>query len=274
MKKIFWICVLGALVLLSACSPRPDVPPTGGSTINAVEALGLGESFRVVIMKFDLENADPNNEYIPVANITNQEEVEEIIFLLDGELEETPALLCIPEYKLRFWLEDGKQVDLGFSCEGAQFLTGDQPIFEGRQYAPPGKFASLIESYVEQAVDVPNRINLLKAAGFTDVVRVEIMEQNLGEGSAEINSIMVIDDIEMIEEIVLALSGDFTLAPQLHCTVNYFLTFTMEDDRSVTFGYMCTGEESILRGDQDYFYGQDIQLGSEFPDLIARLVEQ
>jgi hypothetical protein len=272
-KTIVWISVLGALVMLSACSPRPDAPPTGGSTINVVETLGLGKSVRVEIMEFDLENVDPNNDYIPVTNITNLEKVEEMIFLLDSELEETPALMCIPEYRLRFWLEDGSQVDLGFSCEDALFLTGDQSVFEGRQYAPPGKFAGLVESFMEQSVEIPESINLLKAAEFTDVTRVEIMEQNLGEGSAEINSVMVIDDIEVIEEIVLSLSGDFELAPKLRCPVNYFLTFTMEYDRSVTFGYMCTGEEGILRGDQAYFFGQDIKLGNEFPDLFARLIK-
>jgi hypothetical protein len=273
MKTVVWISVLSALVMLSACSPRPNAPPTSGSTINVVEALGLGESVRVEIMEFDLENVDPNSDYLPVTNITNLEKVDELLFLLDGELEETPALMCIPEYRLRFWLEDGSQVDLGLSCGDALFLTGDQSVFEGRQYAPPGKFTGLIESYVEQSVEIPERINLLKAAEFTDVVRVEIMEQNLGEGSAEINSVMVIEDIEVLEEIVMSLSGDYRLAPRLRCPVNYFLTFTMEDDRAVTFGYMCTGEEGILRGDQDYFFGQDIQLGNEFPDLFARLIE-
>lgn len=272
-KIIVRMCVLCALAILSACSSDSDVPQTGGSTINIIEALGLGESVRVEIMKFDLEDIDPHVEYIPVTNITNLEKVEEIIFLLDVELEETPALLCIPEYQLQFWLEDGSQVDLGFSCQDAHFLTGVQPIFGGRQFTPPGKFTGLVVSYLEQSVEVPDNINLLKAAEFTDVVRIEVFEQTVGEGSAEVDSILEIDDIEVIEEILLSLSGDFPLSPRVRCPVDYFITFTMDDSRTVTFGYMFGGEgSSILRGDQAYFFDRDIHLDGEFSELFERLV--
>jgi hypothetical protein len=274
-NSIILMCVFNALVILSACTSGSDTPPTGGGRLNVVEALGLGESVRVEIMEFDMEDVDPNSDYIPVANINNLEKVEEIIFLLGGELEETPALMCIPEYRLRFWLQDGSQTDLGFSCQDAYFLTGGQSAFGGRQFTPPGKFTGLIESYLEQSVEVPDNINLLKAAEFGDVNQIEIFEQILGEGSAEVNSILLIEEIEVIEEILFALSGEFPLAPRVRCLVDYFITFTMDDSRTVTFGYMCGGEDgSLLRGDQAYFFDKDIHLDGEFAELFERLVNQ
>jgi hypothetical protein len=36
---------------------------------------------------------------------------------------------------------------------------------------------------------------------------------------------------------------------------------------------MCSGDDSgILRGDQDYFFGQDLHLGSDFVALFDDLV--
>jgi hypothetical protein len=267
--------VVGTLALLAGCSPTADDPQAAAiGRLNVVQALGLENAVRIEIMAFDLEDVDPAEDYIPVATVTSLEKVEELIFLLDGDLIETPALACIPEYRLRFWLEGGSQVDLGFSCQGAEFITGGQAVFQGRQFAPPAKFSGLIRSYFTQAEEeTPAAINLLKAAQFGDVVRIEISEQTLGENTAEINSVLVIEDVEVIEEVLLALSGEFELHPQARCPVNYFISFTFDDDRTLSWGYMCGDDEvGILRGDQDYFFDQDIHLGAEFMALFARLV--
>lgn len=273
MKKNIALC-LCALVILSACTAQSDPPSTGGGRLNVVEALGLKESVRLEIMEFDQDDVDPLNDYIPVSNITNLEKVEEIIFLLDSDLKEAPALLCIPEYRLRFWLEDGSQVDLSFSCQDANFLTGEQVVFAGRQFSPPGKFTALIESYLGQPAQIPVSINLLKAAQFSEVVRIEIFNQNLAEDSAEVNSIRVIDDFEIIEQVLLAMSGEYPLAERARCPVDYFISFTMDDDRTVTFGFMCPGDENgILRGDQEYFFDRDIHLGGDFSALFESLID-
>jgi hypothetical protein len=266
------LCIL---VLLIGCTQDSDRPEAvSGGKLNIVQALGLADSVRIEIMAFDLEDLDPVEDYIPIANVTNLEKVEELIFLLDTNLVETPAVFCIPEYRLRFWLEGGSQVDLDFSCQGAEFITGQQAVFEGRQFVPSAKFSTLIRSYFAPAgEDAPTTINLLKAAQFGDVVRIEISDQTLDENTAEINSVLVIEDIEIIEEVLLALSGEFELHHQTSCSVDYFISFTFEDQRTVTWGYMCgDGTTGILRGDQDYFFDQDIHLGADFMALFDRLV--
>ena len=139
-KQYYLITMLIALALISGCSAAdfmPDGLAVGKGKLNVVEALDLTDSVRLEILAFDMEDVDPNNHYIPAANITNLEKLEEIIFLLDSGLRETPALFCIPEYQLRFWLEDGSTVDLGYSCQDARFLTGEQAVFGGRQFSPP-----------------------------------------------------------------------------------------------------------------------------------------
>jgi hypothetical protein len=71
------------------------------------------------------------------------------------------------------------------------------------------------------------------------------------------------------------MSGDFALQSRARCPVEYFIAFSLDDGRLITYGYMCTGDESgILRGDQDYFFGQDIHLGADFVALFNRLLGQ
>lgn len=273
-KLTSWLCLLWVISLLGACTTVNGGPPIEKSRLNIVDELGLENSVRLELLKFDAENLDSENDYIPVNNITNAEQVNEVIFLLDEKLEEAPALLCIPEYLLRFWLEDGSNVELGFSCEDAHFLTGNQPGLAGRQFLPPAKFTGLVEYYLDIPRETPESINLLKAAEFGNVIMIEVFEQNLGSGSAEVTPILTVEDVEIVEEILLGLSGDFSLSPRLRCPVKYFISFTMDDDRIVTFGFMCEGDETgILRGDQDYFDDQDIHLGSEFVDLFEKINE-
>ena len=113
----------------------------------------------------------------------------------------------------------------------------------GGSFLRPSKFTGLIDSYLQDSIEQPESINLLKAAEFSDVVEIEISEQLLGDGLAEVTSLLKIDDIEVIEGILLAMSGDFTLQPQARCPVEYFISFTMDDGRNVTFGYLCGGDD-------------------------------
>jgi hypothetical protein len=263
-----------ALIMFNGCRSTGSQTEIQSGRLNLVEAFGLADAVRIEIMAFDLEDIDPEEEYLPVANVTSPEEIEELVFLLNVDLQETPALACIPEYQLRFWMEDGSQVVLGFSCGDAEFITGEQSVFAGRQFTLPGKFTSRIQAYFTQSeAEIPDEINLLKAAEFGDVIRIEILKQDVGEGSAEISSLLVVEDPDTIQALLLALSGNLPLHPQVRCPVNYFLTFTFTNDSTVTWGYLCGDEEAgILRGDQDYFFGQDIHLGPEFVDLFDSLI--
>jgi hypothetical protein len=129
---------------------------------------------------------------------------------------------------------------------------------------------------------LPRAVNIVEQAKLVDVVKVEIVEQKIVEISegndqpsivnASIHPLFDIEDPGDIAEILNTLDTELELGPRVRCPVNYFITFTMEDGRTESFGYDCADQyQDILRGDQVYFGGQDAFLPDQFTQLMEIL---
>jgi hypothetical protein len=115
-------------------------------------------------------------------------------------------------------------------------------------------------------------INLAEQAGLTSTVKIEILELDLASASATgvqyVHRLAILDP-QGIDQIVAALDMDLTLGPRARCPTAYSLQFHLADGTVQGFGYACDPDNpSILRGEQDFWRGQDGKPSAEFNMLI------
>ena len=120
----------------------------------------------------------------------------------------------------------------------------------------------------------PLKINVTRQAGLGQTVQIDIVK--LDEAAPAVS----ITDPQVIIQIVAALDTDLAMTPKTFCAPLYTLRFLLADRSVQEFGYNCgDGAPDFLRGEQDFFQGQDFATPAEFDALIqaqldARPAEQ
>jgi hypothetical protein len=72
-----------------------------------------------------------------------------LVAALDVDLPLQPTARCIPRYRLRFRLADGRAEEFVYSCEDGQaFLGGSQAFWNLQQVTPPKRFQELMRGHV------------------------------------------------------------------------------------------------------------------------------
>ncbi|HAL62666.1 MAG TPA: hypothetical protein DCP08_09720 [Chloroflexi bacterium] len=112
-----------------------------------------------------------------------------------------------------------------------------------------------------------NLINVVKEAGLSDTVEIEIAEL---AGDAELGYLhrVTITDSQILDQIIAALNQDLQLGPRARCPARYELRFHLGDGTVQEFSYSCDNGPSFLHGGQDFWQVQDIQPPARFDELI------
>jgi len=55
---------------------------------------------------------------------------------------------CDPEYRLRFFLSGGGEVEFGYGCPAAARLGGDQDYWQGQQMTAPEAFSEMVNGLI------------------------------------------------------------------------------------------------------------------------------
>jgi hypothetical protein len=115
-----------------------------GGRINPVEQAGLDDTIKIEILEF-ARWATGSQPYVERLTLTDAQVLEAMVEALDTDLEKGLKVECIPEYRLRFHLEDGTVQEFGYSCGQVSFLRGKQDFWQQEDYRPPQSFHDLFQ---------------------------------------------------------------------------------------------------------------------------------
>lgn len=133
------LMIAGGVVLLAACQASL-------SGINVVREAGLASTVAVEISE---QANKPGMDRLRQGTITDPATIEQMVKALDRRLPLGPLMECVPQFRLRFRLVDGRVEDLDYFCEsGASFLRGSQPFWKHQEIQPPVEFDELMQRVV------------------------------------------------------------------------------------------------------------------------------
>jgi hypothetical protein len=99
---------------------------------------------------------------------------------------------------------------------------------------------------------------------------IEVMEFDLDRSGSENNPYvhrLTVTDTQTLHLFVDALDTDLQLALKVQCIPEYELFFHLQDGTVHKLGYSCGGA-SFIRGEQDFWEGQDYRPPKRFDTLI------
>ena len=111
--------------------------------VNPTIEAGLAGTVSVEILELVESQAEPKYELR--LTLSRAQEVAALVAELDVDLPLQPTARCIPRYRLRFRLTDGRSEEFLYSCEDGQaFLGGSQAFWRLQQVTPPQGFQELM----------------------------------------------------------------------------------------------------------------------------------
>ena len=264
-----------AAVTANACALAP------GRRINPVEQAGLRDTVKIEVV--ELNTWEPGDEpYVHRLIIVDPQVLDELLSALDTDLRIALKVQCIPEYQLRFHLEDGTAQTFGYSCHGAIFIRGEQDFWQGEDYDPPEQFDTLLREQL--AATEPSQLNVAAEAGLHHTVRIEISETVTETVSSEeegrpavvegqVQHRLTITGPQTIARVVATLDTVLPLRPRAQVATPHVLQFHLKDGTMRSLGYVSGGNGAILRVDQlRCFMRQDAKPPAEFEALIGELL--
>lgn len=116
---------------------------------------------------------------------------------------------------------------------------------------------------------VPPTINLVTLTNLRTTVGIEICHLDY----ACYTPLYSIGNPELIAALVDALDTDIQLRPRARCPATYQLRFVLANGQHFDFGYACQMmTPTFLRGNQEFWHGQDIVAPDVFNELMLPLL--
>jgi hypothetical protein len=273
------IGLLLALLLLPAAGCTSPIQ----SGVNPVEQAGLRDTVKIEVLEF-ARWAPGNQPYVERLALTDAQVLEQLVEALDTGLRKGLKVQCIPEYTLRFHLQDGTVQEFGYSCGQVSFLRGEQGFWQGEDYRPPRSFDDLLQGQLALHPPEPVRaaINVVEEAGLEGATALEIIrvrthrrtEGNTIVEQVSIESLRTVRDPETLSQLVADLDVALELVPRAQCRPEYSLRFTLADGSLYDLSYGCSaGGPAVLRGTQPFWREMDVLPPAEFNARIVTIVE-
>jgi hypothetical protein len=119
------------------------------------------------------------------------------------------------------------------------------------------------------AVPVPDTINIVTLADLHSTAGIEVCRLDC----ASYTPLFTIGNQELIASLISALDSDMPLRPHVRCPAVYQLRFILADGQHHDFGYTCQMmTPTYLRGNQDFWMGQDAIAPDAFNELMLPLI--
>jgi hypothetical protein len=244
--------------------------------VNPVELSGLEKTVKIEVLEF-ARWATGSQPYVERLTLIDDQVLESMVEVLDTDLEKGLKVECIPEYRLRFHLEDGTVQEFGYSCGQASFLRGKQDFWQQEDYLPPQGFDDLLQEQL--ALHPPARVTInvveeagLEGASALEIVRVHTHRRSEGKTIVEqvsFDPVHTVRDPETLGQLVASLDAVLELIPQTVCTPEYSLRFTLSDGTPYDLSYGCDADGgAILRGTQPFWREMDVHPPTEFNALL------
>ena len=162
----------------------------------------------------------------------------------------------------------------------AQFVVGAlclQLLLAGCTLPPPAteETSGAISGDVsgsQSATTQDVAVNVAAMARLGETTQIEI-EQFVETPSAGYETVAIIEDEAVIEEIVDTLDAQLVLQPRATCIESYHLIFTLESGTVHTFSYLCEGTpDSVLRGDVPFLADGDVRPSAQLQAIIEQQI--
>ena len=250
--------------------------------VNPVEQAGLEATTQIEVLEFALW-APGNQPYVERLTLTDDQVVEQLVEALDTGLVKGLKVQCIPEYMLRFHMQDGTVQEFGYSCGQTSFLRGKQEFWQQDDYRPPQAFDDLLQEQL--ALHPPARVTInvveearLQGTTALEVIRVRTQRRSDGETTIEqvsFESLRTVRDPEVLGRLVASLDTTLELVPPVVCTPQYNLRFTLADGTLYDLSYGCATEgAAVLRGTQPFWREMEVHPPAEFSTLLEEQGEK
>jgi hypothetical protein len=143
LARLSWMALAllmaGGAPVLIACQAN-----LGG--INIVREGGLAGTTQIEILE---SPAEAPTDFVLRTTIADSVTTEQLVKMLDRRLPLGPPAACLPQYRLRFRLADGRVEEFDYFCEGGtSFLRGSQPFWKMQEIKPPAEFDALMQRVV------------------------------------------------------------------------------------------------------------------------------
>ena len=145
----------------------------------------------------------------------------------------------------------------GRECDAWAFYRGECPPTSAG--ASPGQATSSLPT------EEPG-INVAALAGLTDTVQIEVLELDADSNTYAYRA-AIGKPYLVVTQIVGALNTNLELMPRARRPAQYVLRFLLREGTVQEFGYT-PGDASFLRGDQEFWQGQDVRPSDRFGELI------
>ena len=268
-----------ALALLLLLAGGCTLPMQGGP--NPVEQAGLERTNKIEVLEF-ARWVTGNQPYVERLTLTDAEVLESMVEALDTGLAKGLKVACIPEYTLRFHLEDGTVQEFGYSCGQTSFLRGKQEFWQQDDYRPPQAFDDLLQEQLALHPPAPVTINVVEEAGLggataLEVIRVRTHRRSEGKTIIEqvsFEPLRTVLDPEVLGQLVTSLDTPLDLVPRIQCQPEYSLRFTLSDGSLYDLSYGCSAEGGpVMRGTQPFWREMDIRPSIEFTALLNEIIK-
>lgn len=135
------ICLAIALLIASGAAVLTACQ-TGLGGVNVVREAGLASTVAVEISeRANKQGMDRQRQGI----ITDPGTIDQLVKALDRRLPLRPLADCLPDYRLRFRLADGRAEEFDYLCgDGASLLGGSQPFWRQQAIRPAVEFDELM----------------------------------------------------------------------------------------------------------------------------------
>jgi hypothetical protein len=129
------LLLAGSAMGLAACQ-------TSLRGINVAREAGLASATTIEILE---SAAESPTDFVLRTTIGDPGTIQEVVKELDRRMPLGPPAVCLPQYRLRFRLSDGRVEEFDYFCEGGtSFLRGSQPFWKMQQVQPPAEFDLLV----------------------------------------------------------------------------------------------------------------------------------
>jgi hypothetical protein len=145
MRPARWRWMALALLLATLVAPL-SACQAGLGGINVAREAGLAATTAVEISE---QANKPGMDRLRKGAITDPATIRQLVNALDRRLPMGPLMDCLPQYRLRFRLADGRTEEFDYFCEGgAPFLKGRQPFWKLQQIHPSAEFGELMQRVI------------------------------------------------------------------------------------------------------------------------------
>lgn len=109
-------------------------------------------------------------------------------------------------------------------------------------------------------------VNVVEAAALRDTTSIVLAERDLASGTYVTRE--TVSDAATIQAIIASLDVPLPLRSRLRCPEQFMIRFQLGNGTTQEFGYTCQDGGALLRGEQEFWRGQEVLPPERLRELL------